>query len=483
MARSPRSEGPELVWPGKRDDPERPRAEALIPIERLPPGGAGAARGWRNRLVYGDNLAVLTTLRAELAGKVDLVYIDPPFGTGLDFVYRAETGARKRSSEAPRTVTATAYRDGWGPGQTSWFSMMAQRLELARDLLSESGTLYVHVDWSLGHYLRPMLDEIFGSENSLGEIVWAYGSPSGGRTAGKKLVKSHDFIFVFARQYGRHKFRPVYLPYSQRYVDAWFRFVDADGRRYRKRWRRAPDGTSYHERQYLDASKGVPASTVWTDIQQVYADPRAYKAGMTSEVTGYPTQKPVKLIERILALSSDPGDLVLDFFSGSGTTLVAAERMRRRWIGCDAGPQAIQLAVRRLLALPEAPAAFDVERLTGLPLPEVPSPPKVRLERRGHALRVSLSGGELELIERWSVGEVSGETFLPRWTAFRTLRDRTLPLESPRLDGLKHVGIEVVDVLGRVARFCPAPPEASDADRGATRGGSSSRGSRPRAVA
>lgn len=353
MARSRgRTEDARLVWPGKDEaaaeaapGPELPLPEAM---ERI--GGNEGDQAWRNRLLWGDNLAALRALSSQLAGKVDLIYLDPPFATGADFSMERRAGDAR--------VRAVAFRDRWGRALDAWLSMMYPRLALARELLSERGTLYLHLDWTMGHHARPVLDEIFGEENSLGEVIWAYGSPSGGRSALRKLVKAHDLILVYAKQYGRHRFRPVHLPYSQRYVADWFKYQEDDGRRYRKRWRRDAQGRSYFEKQYLDQSRGVPASTVWTDIQQVYADPRAYKEGMRSELTGYPTQKPERLLERILTLSSEPGDLVADLFCGSGTTLAVAERLGRRWIGCDLGALAIQAARKRLIPLASAP--FDL---------------------------------------------------------------------------------------------------------------------------
>lgn len=442
--------GPELIWLGK-GLASRARAQPIATTELLP-AGALLDPAWRNRLIQGDNLAALRALRPELAGKVDLVYIDPPFATGKDWDATTELGVRTSSAQQARTVRAVAYSDAWGRDRSAWFTMMAERLVEARELLSEQGTIYVHVDWNAGHHLRLLLDEIFGAENSLGEIVWAYGSPSGGRAAGRKLVKAHDFILIFAKAYGRHAFHPVWLPYSDKYVADWFKFEDGDGRRYRKRWRRAKDGTSYFETQYLDQSKGVPASTVWTDVQQVYADPRAYKAGMRSEVTGYPTQKPLKLLERILALSSSPGDLVLDFFAGSGTTLLAAERTGRRWIGCDLNPQATQLAARRLLDLPAA-SPFVLERVGEAP--PAAKAPKVRFERRDGALRARLSG-QAERVERWSVGTLVAGALATRWTAWRSKAERALATESPWLAGLGGAPVaEVVDVQGRTARSAP----------------------------
>ncbi|HCF57346.1 MAG TPA: hypothetical protein DFS52_05055, partial [Myxococcales bacterium] len=331
-ARARSEAGPELVWPGKYDACGRLREPARVVLptrlgERH--GGLVGAETWTNRLVHADNLLVLGALLEKLVGQIDLIYIDPPFGTGGRFFFQGEVGA---SGDGPSRPAREAYQDGWGEDRGAWFSMMYDRLVLMRELLSERGTIYVHVDWKAGHHLRPVLDEVFGEDNSLGEIVWAYGSPSGGRAAGRKLVKAHELIFAFARHNGAHRFRSLYLPYSDKYVRDWFKYEDSDGRRFRKRWRRDAAGVSYVEKQYLDESKGVPASTVWSDIQQVYADPRAYRAGTSSEITGYPTQKPTRLLERLIEISTEPGDLVADFFCGSGTTAAVAEKLGRKWI-------------------------------------------------------------------------------------------------------------------------------------------------------
>ena len=371
----------ELVWPGKYNEDgtlrEVPRVslpfqvietvnESRATRDAKGPGtqatlfdvyqgdeGDTFEDGWRNKLIWGDNLLVMGSLLEKFAGKIDLIYIDPPFATGADFSFAAHVGeggaeVLKRQS----IVEEKAYRDTWGHGRSSWFVMMFFRLRLLRDLLSEQGTLYVHLDWYTGHHMRPVLDEVFGEENSLGEIIWSYGSPSGGRVSGSKLVKAHELIYCFAKNYGRHKYKIAYLPYSEKYIHDWFKYTDEDGRRYRRRQRRRRDsGETYWEKQYLDESKGVPASTVWSDIQQAYADPRAYKVGTTSELTGYATQKPERLVQRIVEMSSDPGDLVADFFCGSGTTLTVAEKLGRRWIGCDLGRWGVHTTRKRLLGI------------------------------------------------------------------------------------------------------------------------------------
>ena len=368
----------ELVWPGKYDDQGRlntpPRVR--LPFQTIETVGESRAGrearkrrpaslfevwrgqegdtfedGWKNKLIWGDNLLVMQSLLDEFAGKIDLIYIDPPFATGADFSFKAPVGDGDAVATKQQSILEEkAYRDTWRRGRGSWMHMMHARLGLFRDLLSDSRTIYIHLDWYLGHHLRPVLDEVFGEESSLGEIVWGYGSPSGGRVSGSKLVKAHDTIYAFAKRYGQHKYKPAYLPYSEKYIKDWFRYTDEKGRRYRKRQRiRKGTGERYWERQYLDDSKGVPASTVWTDIQQAYADPRAYKLGARSEITGYATQKPERLLDRVIQMSSDPNDLVADFFCGSGTTLAVAEKLGRRWIGCDLGRWAVHLTRKRLL--------------------------------------------------------------------------------------------------------------------------------------
>jgi adenine-specific DNA-methyltransferase len=255
----------ELVWPGKYDENGKRREPPRVSlpfqvIERVNESratreaekrrdltlfdvwkgdeGETFEEGWRNKLIWGDNLLVMSSLLDQFAGKVDLIYIDPPFATGADFSFDALIGdSGQELLKQQSAIEEKAYRDTWGRNRDSWFSMMYERLRLMRDLLSERGTLYMHLDWYVGHHARPVLDEIFGESNSLGEIVWSYGSPSGGRVSGSKLVKAHDFVLVFAKNYGKHKYKVYYLPYSEKYIAEWFRHVDGDGRRYRKRQR------------------------------------------------------------------------------------------------------------------------------------------------------------------------------------------------------------------------------------------------------
>ncbi len=304
---------------------------------------------WRNQLFWGDNLQVMGHLLRKYRGQVKLIYIDPPFDSKADYKKRVQV--RGETVDNDRTgFEEKQYGDIWNNDE--YLQFMYERLWLLKGLLHPTGSIFIHLGIQVNHYLRIMCEEVFGGNNLVSEIVWAYGSPSGGRAAGTKLVKIQEYVLHFARDYAHRTENKVYLPYSDRYIHDWFRHDDGDGRKYQVRQRgRAADGNVTHERQYLDESPGVPASTVWTDIQQVYADPRAYKdnQGGHSEITDYPTQKPERLLERVLLHASNPGDLVFDCFMGSGTTQAVAMKLGRRFIGADINLGAIQTTTDRLI--------------------------------------------------------------------------------------------------------------------------------------
>lgn len=155
---------------------------------------------------------------------------------------------------------------------------MKNRLEVAKKLLSNDGNIFIHIDVNQSHYLKSLCDEVFQEQNFVEEIIWAYGSPSGGRAAGAKPVNIHDYILHYAKSYSDRKQNKIFIPYSEKYIKDWFKYTDDDGRQYQRRMRgKDENGESLWEKQYLDESKGIPLSTVWNDIKQVYADPRAYK--------------------------------------------------------------------------------------------------------------------------------------------------------------------------------------------------------------
>ena len=308
---------------------------------------------WHNLLFHGDNKDVLATLLEKgFRGKIDLIYIDPPFMSRADYVRKVQLrGVKKPESyeiDDADALQQVMYEDMWK--RDEFFQFMYERLMLLKELLSETGNIYIHLDWHVGHYIKLLMDEIFGQDNFIDEIIWSYGSPSGGRAGGTKLVKNHDTIFHYAKNYQKRFEEKIYLPYSEEYVKDWFKYTDEDGRRYQRRMRgRDEKGKIIWEKQYLDESKGTPCPTVWTDIQQVYADPRAFKGNVFTEATfGFRTQKPEKLLERIISHSSKEEQIVLDCFIGSGTTAAVAQKLGRCWIGCDINKGAIQLTSKRL---------------------------------------------------------------------------------------------------------------------------------------
>jgi len=324
--------------------------ELVIPSKDVSQGdlfrsdGNKADIGNPNRLIYGDNLLAMAALlagdgeTASLRGSVDLIYIDPPFDSKAD--YRTKIAVPGATIEQrPTVIEQFAYSDTWSDGTASYLAMITPRLVLMRELLSDSGSIYVHLDWHVGHYVKMVLDELFGRKSFVDEIIWAYGSPSGGRAAGAKLVKMHETLLHYAKDYSCRKSNKLHLPYSDKYIEDWFKWTDEDGRRYRKRMR----DKGQWERQYLDESKGIPASTVWSDIKQVYADPRAYKSNQTkhSEIVGYDTQKPERLLARIIEHSTDPEDVVADFFVGSGTTAAAGQTANAISVSSAAGMRII----------------------------------------------------------------------------------------------------------------------------------------------
>lgn len=285
-----------------------------------------------NLIIRGNNLLALHSLKEQYAGKVKLIYIDPPFNTGND---------------------SFKYNDKFS--RSTWLTFMKNRLEVARELLTEDGNIFIHIDDNQAHYLKVLLDFIFGEDNFVQEIIWAYGSASGGRSAGTKPVNIHDYIFHYAKNYSLRKANKIYTPYSESYIKDWFKFDDGDGRIYRRRHRGTDeDGNAIWEKQYLDESKGVPLTTVWNDIKQIYANPQAYKQENreTSEIEldfGNSGQKPEKLIKRIIEMSTDEGDLVLDFFMGSGTTPATAMKMQRKFIGLEQIDSQINITINRLV--------------------------------------------------------------------------------------------------------------------------------------
>jgi len=353
----------ELVWPGKYNDDgtlkEVPRVN--LPFQVIETVNESRATreaqkttslglfdvyegkegdtfdaGWKNKLIWGDNLLVMGSLLEKFAGKIDLIYIDPPFATGADFSFTAPIGdSGDEVFKEQSVIEEKAYRDTWGNGTASYVTMMNDRLRIIRDLLSNRGTLYVHCDWRVSHLIRGILDDVFGVSGFVNEVAWHYFGFK--RKTAKNFPRKHDTILVYAIS-DDHTWNVQYKPHRTEYV-ARFK-TDKDGRLYRDDVNPTAGGA---RTIYLDEVPGDIVDSVWDDIPPVNP--------MGSERWDYPTQKPEALFERIIKASSNPGDLVADFFCGSGTTLAVAEKLGRRWIGCDLGRWGIHVTRKRLLGI------------------------------------------------------------------------------------------------------------------------------------
>jgi len=287
-------------------------------------------RDWKNKLIWGDNKYVMASLLRDFAGQIDLIYIDPPFATGADFTVEVEIGDAEVTKQAS-VIEELAYRDTWGQGLSSYLQMMYERLVLMRELLAESGVIYVHLDYRVVHQVKVIMDEIFGSGNLQNEIVWHY---KRWPTPAREFQKMHDIILCYAKSKGKHTFNRLYGERTEETQRRWgSRKIVA---RHDESGQRIPSDSEEIE------SLGAPLDDVW-DISIIA--PSGY------ERVGFPTQKPESLLERIIQASSDGGDIVADFFCGSGTTGAVAEKLGRRWIMSDLSRFAIQTTRKRLLDL------------------------------------------------------------------------------------------------------------------------------------
>ena len=313
---------------------------------------------WMNRLIYGDNLLAMQALLAgdeatdlpSLRGKVDLIYIDPPFDSKAD--YRTKINLPGIDIEQkPTVIEQFAYSDTWQDGTVSYLKMLYPRLVLMRELLSDKGSIYVHIDWHVGHYVKVLMDEIFGKENLVNELIWHYGGPSPIKTA---FAKKYDVIYFYEKSSNR-MFNPQYgelPPYilnkakqdenGRLWIDQnlgklkeeTINQMKLEGRVFETRT------GGLRRKQYLDEMEGIPYDNVW-NIPIINSQAK--------EDVGYATQKPEALLERIIKASSNEGDLVCDFFGGSGTTAAVAERLGRRWITTDIGKPAILVMRKRFI--------------------------------------------------------------------------------------------------------------------------------------
>ncbi|MFH1909589.1 MAG: site-specific DNA-methyltransferase, partial [bacterium] len=361
----------ELVWNGKTSEVtnvvlpfqvieqvDEPRSEKEAKLQQslfdIDTRGR-QLKGWTNKLIWGDNKLILSSLkngplRQEIQeqGGIKLIYIDPPFDVGADFSMNIEIGDEEFTKK-PNVLEELAYRDTWGKGADSFIAMIYERLSLMRDLLAEDGSIYVHCDWRVSGYLRLVLDELFGKDNFVNEIVWGYEGHAEKETAYFK--RKHDIIFLYQKS-SQRIFNIQYASLSESTIKRFGTYFNEKGQityRYMKEHnpgvyeQLSKRGKHDLDDVWLDKNAGKPMLDWWNDISII-------RKGF-GEKLDYPTQKPEALIERIITASSNEGDIVADFFAGSGTTLAVAEKLGRKWIGSDLGKFSIHTTRKRIIGV------------------------------------------------------------------------------------------------------------------------------------
>lgn len=318
-----------LVWEGKNSLIENTLAEPRE-IERVYPhplyqnnplfsekvdNNSSRTDIAKNIFIQGDNLeAIASLLQQGYEGKIDLIYIDPPYLSSHDYTSRIIVGKGDNKQSLDRSV----FQDVWENSLDAYLDELYPRLLLMKELLSDQGSIFVHLDWHVSHYVKLLLDEVFTGANFINEIVWCYGGGSGSK---RHFHRKHDLIFWYARS-GNYIFNPQYRPYSPGTIQRGLTKVKGD--KY-----------SLHE-------KGALMQDWWTDINKILS-PTA------QENLKFPTQKPKALLRRLIDAASNPGSLVADFYAGSGTTMEVCEEMGRNWLACDNSNLALQTSSKRLI--------------------------------------------------------------------------------------------------------------------------------------
>jgi len=370
----------ELVWNGKTsevcnivlpfqvieqvDEPRAEKPEDTAAQLSLFDERGRQLKGWTNKLIWGDNKLILASLKngplreeIEAQGGLKLIYIDPPFDVGADFSMDIEIGG-DTFTKKPNILEEIAYRDTWGKGADSFIAMIYERLMLMRDLLAEEGSIYVHCDWRVNSFIRLVLDEVFGTDNFINEILWRRRTNTV-KAISKKFSINTDTVYLYTKSNDNYLFNIQYGEYPPEYLER-FKYEDEKGK---YRWQvmatysderlqslksenrlRFSDGAKYPEfKQYTWELKGRPIENIWDDINMINA--------MGRERLGYDTQKPEALLKRIIKASSNEGDLIADFFCGSGTMAAVAEKLGRKWIVSDLGKFAIHTTRKRLIGV------------------------------------------------------------------------------------------------------------------------------------
>jgi DNA modification methylase len=400
---------PELTWLGKKR--RQGAAASLLKDSIIYPNGCGYPEAnYENRLILGDNLSIMHSLLPEYEGRVNLIYIDPPFFTNRK--YPARIGRGEDSRKPDQWELGEGYHDHW-ENLDAYLDFLYQRLAVIYRLLSSNGTLYLHLDWHADAYARLLLDEIFGPDHLLNEIIWAYHGPSPIRRA---FNRKHDTILAYVKgEDYTFNVDAVREPYNENTVKTFNASPKAG-------FGKIPD---------LERGK-VPED--WWYFPVI--------ARLHNERTGYPTQKPIALLERIVLASSNPGDIVADFFCGSGTTPFVAAKHERKYIACDEMFRAIHTTRSRLTVF-QTP--FSIEQDTNFNLPVLPAPKstKVHFSKDLLSLETNLDLDYWEVDPNWD-----GTTFKSAAQAKRPMRSGNIPCELKTKIG-SNVCIRLVTATGK----------------------------------
>ena len=425
---------PELRWTGKRPY----RSTQYYPAQLRESYGEEQS-GWINKIFWGDNLQVMSHLLKEHRGKIDLIYIDPPFDSKADYKKKIDVRGVGKAESDSSTFEEKQYGDIWTNDE--YLQFMYERLILLRELLSDSGTIYLHCDWHKAGFLRCMMDEVFGSNNFINEIVWGYEDI--GSRAVKYFKRKHDTIFMYQKTASEDRvYNIMRKRLSESTIKRYQPYFDEDGKITYRKLKESNPGVFAKlkgipedlDSPWLDINNGAPLSDWWVDIS-------ALKNGF-AEATGYPTQKPEALIERIIKASTNPGDIVFDCFMGSGTTQAVAMKLGRRFIGADINLGAIQTTTKRLLAIADElkpthkPVTYDMIKPQLSMVAEEPAP---------HLAAARLGGNT----------ELTAEDYSKVIDFFKAKG-----LDTSALEDVKYTGFEVYNVNNY--DFFRNPVEARD---------------------
>jgi len=412
---------PSLIWDSKSPPnaiPGNISTDSII----YPQGVGYPGSRPENRLIYGDNLAIMAALLPEYEGRIKLIYIDPPFFSNKKYKTRLDRG--KDSRRPQDWQLAQGYTDHW-VNLDAYLDMLYPRLALMHRLLAPTGTLYLHLDWHANAYARLLLDEIFGADRLLNEIIWTYHGPSPIKSA---FNRKHDTILAYTKTKDYvFNVDDVREPYSPNTVKT-FKSSKKAG------FGKVPD---------LERGK-VPED--WWYFPVV--------ARLHNERTGYPTQKPAALLERIIRASSNPGDFVADFFSGSGTTAIKAAQLGRRFIASDVQWRAIHTSYKRLTQFPGAVALIEQEAQARIPKDDTDLQTQISIQKKSSLPTLHITSLLAEQLDSWEVDPSwNGKTFHSAAQAIRPMRKGKIPTILNLPVAGKTICIRLVKISGELMKL------------------------------